>query len=204
MPTTVAPSISSLSPGTAAPGGAAFTLTVNGTDFKNGAVVKFGNSEKITTFLSATQLSAPITASEIATTASVPVIVTNPDGQSSAARNFTVQAGSPLPGCQIISSRHVPADPVGPGERPVNPPEVTVSVGAPRPEGTFLAVEKRSGSVWEVIKQVSVKATETASPSDLVVVLGISEIAGDVLRVRLVNGDQASNYSTEFLLVASP
>lgn len=91
MPTTVAPGITALSPNTAVPGGAMFTLTVTGTDFKNGAVIKFGAAEEPTTFLSATSLSATIPASDIATAGTVSVTVVNPDEQVSAGRPFTVQ-----------------------------------------------------------------------------------------------------------------
>ena len=73
VPTTVAPSITSLSPNTAIPGSVGFTLTVTGANFKNGAVVKFGGMDKPTTFLSATSLSATIAAPDIATAGTRPV-----------------------------------------------------------------------------------------------------------------------------------
>ena len=95
VPTHVAPTVSSLVPSGATSGGVAFTLTVNGTDFKNGATIKLGSSVKTTTFLSATKLSAPIAASDIASAASLPVIVTNPDNQVSAVKTFAVQASLP-------------------------------------------------------------------------------------------------------------
>ncbi len=50
------PVITTLSPTSATAGGAAFTLTVNGTGFVNGAVVSFNGAAKTTTFGSATQL----------------------------------------------------------------------------------------------------------------------------------------------------
>ncbi len=90
VPTTTTPAIINLSPASAAAGGAGFTLTVGGTDFKNGAVIKFGGTDRQTMFLSATQLSAPILASDIATAGSVPVLVTNPDEGTSASFVFYV------------------------------------------------------------------------------------------------------------------
>jgi hypothetical protein len=75
-----APTITTLSQTTATAGGGAFTLTVNGTNFVNGATVNFGASTPVTTFVSATQLSAAITAAEIATAGTVAVTVTNPSG----------------------------------------------------------------------------------------------------------------------------
>ena len=98
-----APSITALSPGSAAPGGAAFTLSVTGSDFKDGAVVKFGTAEKPTTFLSATSLSVSIAASDIAAAGTVNVTVVNPDQQVSAGKPFAVGQTSALPGAQIVS-----------------------------------------------------------------------------------------------------
>lgn len=94
VPTTVAPTITALSPNVKDADQFMFTLTVTGTDFKNGAVVKFGTSEKTTTFLSATQLTATIVSSDVSNVGTVPVTVINPDGQVSAASNFTVGSGT--------------------------------------------------------------------------------------------------------------
>ena len=47
-----------LVPDAAKPGGAAFTLTVNGTGFVSGAVVKWNGSARTTTFVSNSQLKA--------------------------------------------------------------------------------------------------------------------------------------------------
>jgi hypothetical protein len=68
-----------------APGGAQFTLTVNGTNFVTGAneasVVNFNGKAETTTFVSATQITANIPASDVATAVAgttVNVTVTNP------------------------------------------------------------------------------------------------------------------------------
>ena len=61
------PTISSLSPASATAGGPAFTLTVNGSNFVSGSVVQWNGSNRTTTFVSATQLTAAITAADIAT-----------------------------------------------------------------------------------------------------------------------------------------
>lgn len=61
------PVISSLNPASIAAGGPAFTLTVNGTGFASGAVVRWNSSPLAgTTFVSATQLTAPVPANLIA------------------------------------------------------------------------------------------------------------------------------------------
>jgi len=67
-----------LSPTVATPGGAAFTLTVNGTGFATGAVIKWNGSARATTVVSAQQLTAPISAADIATAKTAVVTVTNP------------------------------------------------------------------------------------------------------------------------------
>ena len=84
------PTITSLSPASATVGGAAFTLTVNGTGFLSGAAVTFNGNSRVTTFVSATQVTAAITAADIATAGTFNVTVTNPAPTAgpSAAANF--------------------------------------------------------------------------------------------------------------------
>src|SRR5216683_2229598 len=81
--TNPAPVITTLSPTSATAGGAAFTLTLNGTGFVNGAVVNFNGAAKTTAFVSATQVTAAILAADIATAATVNVTVTNQIGRAS-------------------------------------------------------------------------------------------------------------------------
>ena len=90
------PSVSSLSPNTASAGGAAFTLTVNGSNFANGALVQWGNSGIPTTFVSASQMTASVAAKLIATPGTVQVGVTNPGGQGSNTLAFTIGNGVPV------------------------------------------------------------------------------------------------------------
>jgi hypothetical protein len=72
-----APSITSFSPPNAVAGGPQFTLTVNGANFVTGAVVTWSGSSRATTFVSSTQLSATILASDIATSGNANVTVVN-------------------------------------------------------------------------------------------------------------------------------
>lgn len=91
------PAIASLAPATAVAGSAAFTLTVNGTGFYSGSVVSFNGTNLTTTFVSATQLTAAVPASAVATAGAYGVVVTNtaPGGGASAAATFTVTAAVP-------------------------------------------------------------------------------------------------------------
>ncbi|PYT99901.1 MAG: hypothetical protein DMG34_20070, partial [Acidobacteria bacterium] len=71
---------------------AAFTLTVNGTNFVSNSTVNFNGSARTTTFVSATQLTAAIPATDLATAGTFNITVTNPapGGGTSNAQQFTV------------------------------------------------------------------------------------------------------------------
>jgi FG-GAP-like repeat/Transmembrane protein 131-like N-terminal len=71
-----------LIPDTVAPGGPAFTLTVNGSGFVKGASVKWNGAALVTTFVTGTQLEAAVPASEIAVAGSAVVTVLNPGSRT--------------------------------------------------------------------------------------------------------------------------
>jgi hypothetical protein len=94
-----APTVTLLMPSSMAAGGAAFTLTVSGTNFASGSTVYWNGGTRTTKFVSGTQVTASITAADIATAQSVGVYVRNPGGtgiymnqpgQSSNTVQFTV------------------------------------------------------------------------------------------------------------------
>src|SRR5207248_8750088 len=62
--TNPAPTIASVNPTSATLAGAAFSLTVTGTNFINGSVVRWNGNNRSTTFVSATQLTAQIPATD--------------------------------------------------------------------------------------------------------------------------------------------
>jgi hypothetical protein len=72
------PVANSLSPSGGTVGGSGFTLTVNGARFVKGSTVLWNRSARATTFVSSTQLTASILASDIATVGSAAVAVVNP------------------------------------------------------------------------------------------------------------------------------
>lgn len=72
------PSIASLSPSGTTAGGAAFTLTVNGANFVAASVVQWNGSSRPSAFAGGAQLTASISASDIAHAGTVPVAVFNP------------------------------------------------------------------------------------------------------------------------------
>jgi hypothetical protein len=86
------PTLTSLVPNSTGTGGAAFTLTLNGTNFISSSVAQWKGSARTTTFVSSTQLTAAITASDIAAsgTAAVTVFNPTPGGGTSNALTFTI------------------------------------------------------------------------------------------------------------------
>ena len=74
-----------LSPTSVRPGSSAFSLTVTGTGFAAGSVVNWNGSSRTTSFVSATELTASVPASDVvkATTASITVFTPGPGGGTS-------------------------------------------------------------------------------------------------------------------------
>ena len=77
-PSLPAPTITSLNPSSATVGGSAFNLTVNGTGFVSGSVVRWKGNDRATTYVNNTRLTASIPAADIATGGSASVTVFNP------------------------------------------------------------------------------------------------------------------------------
>src|SRR5215831_7836764 len=85
-----------LVPSIAAPGGAGFTLTVNGTGFVSSSTVRWNGQGLTTTFVNSRQLKATVTSAEIATagTATIKVMTPGPGGGSSGPAYFEVAKAS--------------------------------------------------------------------------------------------------------------
>jgi hypothetical protein len=96
------PRITSTSPSTATAAGAAFTLTVNGSNFAVGATVQWNGQARTTTRLSASSLQADIPASDITQAGTAQVTVLNP-GESGVSAPFAlpVVPASPTIGTPI-------------------------------------------------------------------------------------------------------
>jgi Chitobiase/beta-hexosaminidase C-terminal domain len=91
------PEINSVSPPFTNAGNSAFTLTVQGSGFISGSVVDWGGSALETQYVSATELTAQVTAEDIAATGIEPITVLTPtpDGSTSNVFKFEVDsAGS--------------------------------------------------------------------------------------------------------------
>ncbi len=99
------PISTSISPNAAVAGSAAFTLTVTGSNFINGAVVNWNGVSLVTTFINPTQLTATVPAANISSAGTIPVTVFTPlpGGGTSAAQTFTITANNPLPTLSSLS-----------------------------------------------------------------------------------------------------
>ncbi|HLV79315.1 MAG TPA: choice-of-anchor tandem repeat GloVer-containing protein [Chthonomonadaceae bacterium] len=86
------PVLSSISPSKTGAGGPAFTLTVTGSNFLNNSTVDWNGTALTTTFVSQTELTATVPASDIATpgTAAVTVVNPAPGGGASNSLTFTI------------------------------------------------------------------------------------------------------------------
>jgi hypothetical protein len=72
------PTISAISPNLVQAGSGDFTLTVNGSGFNENSIVNLGGNALATTFVRSSQITADVTAAEIANYGWAPVTVTNP------------------------------------------------------------------------------------------------------------------------------
>jgi phage terminase Nu1 subunit (DNA packaging protein) len=84
------PSITALVPSSVVAGSQGFTLSVTGSRFVSGAVVRWNGSARPTTFVNGNEVDAAISASDILEAKTVPITVRNPDGGISNALNFAV------------------------------------------------------------------------------------------------------------------
>jgi len=97
------PAVSSLSPATVTVGGAAFNLTVTGTGFDGASVVQWNGSPRTTTLVSATQLTAAITAADITTTGNVSITVATPTPGGGTSSELGVVLSDPSPTVASLS-----------------------------------------------------------------------------------------------------
>lgn len=88
------PTLSSISPTTVSAGGAAFTLTATGTNFASGTKLLWNGSSLATTVKSPTQLTAQVSAAQIANPGSVTIRVMKSDSTTSETLLLTVSGAS--------------------------------------------------------------------------------------------------------------
>lgn len=88
------PTISSISPNSVVAGSGGFSLQVTGSGFASGAVVRWNGTDRPTTFVDGTHLTAQVSAADVALTGTASVTVFNPTpgGGASSAQTVTIQA----------------------------------------------------------------------------------------------------------------
>ena len=87
-------------------GSGAVNLAVSGVNFLTGALVRVDGDPRPTGFASSTQLTAALTAADVATARTIVITVANPDGTVSAGVNLIVSATPPVEGPRRRSVRH--------------------------------------------------------------------------------------------------
>lgn len=105
-PNNPVPSISSVSPTSVSAGSAAFTLTVNGSNFISGSTVQWNGSNRASIYVSASRLTASIAASDVASsgTAEITAVNPSPGGGTSAQVGFVITTPpNPTPALTSIS-----------------------------------------------------------------------------------------------------
>lgn len=86
-----------ISPSAVAPGSAGFTLIVRGDNFRTNSVVRWNGGDRATIFSNGNQLTAQISAADVASAGTARVTVFTSGGGESAALNFSVTANNPAP-----------------------------------------------------------------------------------------------------------
>jgi N-acetylneuraminic acid mutarotase len=169
------PVISSISPASASAGSATFTLTLNGLEFTTNSTAYWGTSALNTTYVNATQLTAQVTANEIATAGitSVTVQTPTPGGGTSNIFQFEVDSTSGTTSGTIFTSTTATVTSGSPATYPATPPAsmssptitclnlppgatcsysaatnmVTITTSPTTPAGTYLVTVVFSGTV---------------------------------------------------------
>jgi hypothetical protein len=90
------PTVTTLAPDRILEGSAAFVLTINGANFVNSSVVQWNGQNRTTSFVSSTQLTAQIAASDVAAagTANLTVSSPSPGGGTSNPVTFSIDTNS--------------------------------------------------------------------------------------------------------------
>jgi hypothetical protein len=164
------PALASIAPSGAAVGAQAVNLVLYGSNFENGAYAEWNGTALSSSWVSATEITATIPASDIATKGSAKVTVTNPGsgGGTSAAMTFTVSvpasnmwvrpvAGVATPQNLVWDSVHgtlyvsiASTDAAAPNTIiPVNP--LTATAATPVPAGNdpdLLSISSDSSYLW--------------------------------------------------------
>jgi hypothetical protein len=159
IPNNPAPVITNLSPAHVSAGGAAFTLNVTGTGFVKGSTVYWGSTALTTTYSSASNLSAVVTAAGIANagTTAVTVQTPAPGGGTSKTLQFEVDSagsGSTAPTLTAITATVTAGSPAS----------WTVSLPSTVQSATVSCLNLPAGASCSYASEVLTIATTSATP----------------------------------------
>ena len=181
------PSITSLSPASVTAGSAAQSLTINGTNFMPGSTVTYNSVAHTATYVSSTQLTISLSASDQSTAGTCAVVVTNPSpgGGPSNSVNFTV--GNPVPAISNLS----------PATLAVGSPPTTITV-----DGSNFV------STSQILLNGGATTTNFVSPSQLTASVPASYLAsGNSVSVAVSSpapgGGTSSPVAIQLLSIAS-
>ncbi len=104
------PTITNVSPSEITVGGPSFTLTVFGSNFVSGSVVRWNGGDQATAFVNSSQITAQIPAANIGTTGTVVVTVFNPAPGGGISNSLTVGIVTAAPGPLSVA---IAPDPTG-------------------------------------------------------------------------------------------
>ncbi len=104
-----APTIAALNPAGAVLGDPGFTLSLTGSNFLPNSVVRWNGADRPTTFISATQLTAAIPASDLGAAGVVSITVFNPPPGGGSSAAFTFSVVNPVPVLEALSPSSAPA-----------------------------------------------------------------------------------------------
>jgi hypothetical protein len=195
-----------LVPTSIAPGGSAFTLTLNGTGFVSGSIVNWNGSPRASSYGSASQLTATILASDIATPSTASVTVTNPSPGGGASNTLFFEITTSAPPVPSTSGTFgtdsepawiAVADLNGDGKQDLVTANVfdTVSVILGNGDGTFKApTNYATGPTGQNPDSVAVGDVNEDGKPDLVV---LNAESGKI-SVLLGNGDGTFQAATQF------
>jgi hypothetical protein len=97
------PLITALSPSGAITGGAGFALTVSGKNFVSQSLVTVNGSNRQTGFVNSTTLVANLSASDIASSGTVQIVVTNPQPNGGSSNAFPFSVKNTVPGIATLT-----------------------------------------------------------------------------------------------------
>lgn len=187
------PAITSLNPASIAAGGPAFTLTVNGSNFASDSVVQWNGSTLAgTTFVSATQVTAPVPASLIVFAGVAQVAVVS-GGATSNIVNFTVNP--------IVSS-------LSPNTATAGAPAFTLTVNGAGFAAASVVQWNGSTLVTNVVSSTQLQATVlptlVSSPGTIPIAVVSNTLTSNTVNFTVTAGPSITSISPTSAIAGGP